>query len=167
MGSGFTIGQLAKRVGVNVETLRYYERLHLLAPSTRTPSGYRQYGPAEHHRLQFIKNAQALGFSLEEIAEFLNLRVGSTATCGDVKRKTQRKLAQVDKKLEDLQALARSLRTLIRSCDAQKMTEHCPILESLDQGGWSSKEVGSKRKLSRSKNFVDERKESNDDQTIR
>ena len=52
MGSGFTIGQLAKRVGVNVETLRYYERLHLLTPPTRTLSGYRYYGPAEHHRLQ-------------------------------------------------------------------------------------------------------------------
>lgn len=167
MGSGFTIGQLAKRVGVNVETLRYYERRHLLAPSTRTPSGYRQYGPAELHRLQFIKNAQALGFSLQEIAEFLNLRVGSTATCGDVKRKTQGKLAQVEKKLEDLQTLARSLRTLIRACDARRMTDHCPILKSLDQGGWSSKEEGGQREPSHRKNFVEERKESQDDHTIR
>lgn len=109
MQSGFTIGQLAKRVGVNVETLRYYERLCLLAPSTRTPSGYRVYGPTELHRLQFVKNAQALGFTLHEIAEFLNLKVESTRRCGDVKRKTQAKLAQVEKKLEDLQALAGSL----------------------------------------------------------
>ncbi len=142
MQSGFTIGQLAKRVGVNIETLRYYERLHLLAPLTRTPSGYRVYGATEFHRLQFIKNAQALGFTLQEITEFLNLRVESTQRCGDVKRKTQAKLAQVEKKLEDLQALARSLRTLIRSCEAEKMTDHCPILESLDQGGWTTKNNG-------------------------
>lgn len=146
MESGFTIGQLAKRVGVNVETLRYYERLHLLSPSTHKPSGYRVYGSTEFHRLQFIKNAQALGFSLHEIAEFLNLRIGSTATCGDAKQKTQAKLAQVEKKIEDLQALARSLRKLIRSCEARKLTDHCPILESLDQGGWSSKkDDGGKR----------------------
>ncbi len=144
MQSGFTIGQLAKRVGVNIETLRYYERLHLLAPLTRTPSGYRVYGATEFHRLQFIKNAQALGFTLHEVAEFLNLRVESIRTCGDVKRKTQGKLAQVEKKIEDLQALAHSLRTLIRSCEAEKMTDHCSILESLDQGGWTGKDDGGK-----------------------
>jgi MerR family transcriptional regulator, copper efflux regulator len=164
MGSGLTIGQLAKRVGVNVETVRYYERLHLLSPTTRRPSGYRIYGPTELRRLHFIKNVQALGFTLHEIAEFLNLRVSSTALCGDVKRTTQAKLAQVEKKMKDLQALARSLRTLIRSCDAQKMTDHCPILESLDQGGWSSKDVGGKREPSAARTSS---KESNDDQTIR
>lgn len=167
MQSGFTVGQLAKRVGVNVETLRYYERLHLLAPSTRTPSGYRVYGPTELHRLHFIKNAQALGFTLQEIAEFLNLRVASTATCGDVKRKTQGKLAQVDTKIKDLQALARSLRTLIRSCDAQKITDHCPILESLDQGGWTTKDDGEMREPSRSKTCVDENEEYDHDQKTR
>lgn len=98
MGSGLTIGQLAKRIGVHVETVRYYERLHLLSPHIRKPSGYRIYGPAELRRLHFIKNAQALGFTLHEIAEFLNLRISSAGLCGDVKRKTQIKLAQVEKK---------------------------------------------------------------------
>lgn len=137
-----TIGQLAKRVGVNVETLRYYERLDLLSPFTRKLSGYRVYGPSELRRLRFIKNAQALGFTLQEIAEFLNLRVGSTAVCGDVKRKTQVKLRQVEKKIGDLQALARSLRKLIRSCEAEQITDHCPILESLEhQAERTSKEA--------------------------
>lgn len=137
MESSFTIGQLAKRIGVNVETIRYYERRHLLAPSTRKPSGYRIYGSKELQRLLFIKNAQALGFTLHEIAEFLNLRVSSPVLCGDVKRKTQAKLAQVEKKIDDLQALARSLRRLIRSCETEQMTGHCPILESLeDREGW-------------------------------
>ena len=132
MASTFTIGQLAKRVGVNVETLRYYERLDLLAPATRTSSGYRVYGATELRRLHFIKNAQALGFTLQEIAEFLNLRIGSTAACGDVRRKTQVKLGQVEKKIGDLQAMARSLRKLIRYCEAEQITDHCPILESLE-----------------------------------
>ena len=132
MESVFTIGQLAKRVGVNVETLRYYERLDLLSPFTRKSSGYRIYGPSELQRLYFIKNAQALGFTLQEIAEFLNLRIGSTAACGDVRRKTQVKLGQVEKKIADLRSLARALRKLIRSCEAEQITDHCPILESLE-----------------------------------
>ncbi|MGH7230835.1 MAG: heavy metal-responsive transcriptional regulator [Nitrospiraceae bacterium] len=146
MESGFTIGQLAKKVGVGIETVRYYERLHLLSPSTRKPSGYRVYGSTELCRLHFIKNAQALGFTLHEIAEFLNLRVTSTALCGDVKRKTRAKLAQVEKKIQDLQALARSLQKLIRSCEAELITDHCPILQSLeDQAGWTNKDVGQRK----------------------
>jgi MerR family transcriptional regulator, copper efflux regulator len=141
--SVFTIGQLAKRVGVNVETLRYYERLDLLSPSTRKSSGYRIYGPSELQRLYFIKNAQALGFTLQEVAEFLNLRIGSTAVCGDVRRKTQIKLGQVEKKIKDLESLARSLRKLIRSCEAEQITDYCPILESLEHHAeWTSKVTG-------------------------
>lgn len=143
MEPSLTRGQLAKRVGVNVETLRYYERLDLLSPPTRKSSGYRIYGPSELRRLHFIKNAQALGFTLQEIAEFLNLRIGSTAACGDVRRKTQVKLGQVEKKIEYLESLARSLRQLIRSCEAEQITDHCPILESLEQQAErTSKEAG-------------------------
>ncbi|WP_447979943.1 heavy metal-responsive transcriptional regulator [Candidatus Nitrospira bockiana] len=146
MGSGFTIGQLAKRGGVNVETVRYYERLHLLSPNTRKPSGYRVYGRAELRRLHFIKNAQALGFTLREIMEFLDLRVSSSSRCEDVKRKTQTKLAQVEKKIDDLQALARSLRDLIRSCEAKRLTDHCPILESLEDPVEESSKEGEHHK---------------------
>ena len=130
----FTIGQLAKRGGVNVETVRYYERRRLLMPTTRRPSGYRVYGSTDLRRLQFIKNAQALGFTLQEVEEFLSLRVTSTAICGTVKHKTLAKLAQVEKKIQDLQALAQSLRALARSCVAEQITDHCPILQSLEQG---------------------------------
>ena len=75
MTAGWTIGQLAKVVDVNVQTVRYYERLRLLSPSARRPSGYRVYGEEEERRLRFIKNAQALGFTLHEIGELLDLRV--------------------------------------------------------------------------------------------
>ena len=132
MTVGYTIGQLAKAVSVNIQTVRYYERLRLLGPSARRPSGYRIYGEDEKQRLRFIKNAQALGFTLQEIAELLKLSVTSTARCGDVQRRAQAKLTHVEAKVRDLQALARSLRNLIRTCRAGQPTEQCPILTSLE-----------------------------------
>ena len=132
MASQFTIGQLAKTTGVNIQTVRYYERLRLLEPCDRKPSGYRLYDGESLKRLRFIKNAQALGFTLREIAELLNLRVTSTARCGDVQRRALAKLTHVEAKVRDLQALARSLRNLIRTCRAGQPTEQCPILTSLE-----------------------------------
>src|SRR5574341_433884 len=133
MAVGLTIGQLAKEVGVNVQTVRYYERRGLLSPSAREPSGYRLYGTNEVLRLHFIKNAQALGFTLQEIAELLGLRVSSTARCGDVQGKAQAKLKQVEGKLRDLRAMAQALRGLINACKAGQPTDRCPILQSLEK----------------------------------
>ncbi len=128
----FTIGQLAKEVGVNIETLRYYERLKLLTPTARKPSGYRLYDGEALKRLRFIKNAQALGFTLQEITDLLNLRVSSAARCGDVQRRAQTKLKQVEDKIRDLQALARPLRGLIQACRVGQPTDRCPILKSFE-----------------------------------
>lgn len=133
MTVGCTIGQLAKAVGVNVQTVRYYERRRLLGPSARRPSGYRIYGEEEKRRLRFIKNAQALGFTLHEIEELLDLRVSSTARCGDVQRTAEAKLRHVEAKVRDLQALARALRSLIRDCRAGQPTDRCPMLQSLEK----------------------------------
>ena len=133
MASGVTIGRLAKAVGVNVQTIRYYERRRLLSPTARTQSGYRVYGDEDVRRLRFIKNAQAIGFTLQEIAELLNLRVNSAARCGDVQRRAQAKLAQVEAKVHDLEALARALKDLIRDCRAGQPTDRCPILKSLEE----------------------------------
>jgi MerR family copper efflux transcriptional regulator len=134
MDSQLTIGQLAKSSGVHVQTVRYYERLHLLGPAARASSGYRLYGPEEERRLRFIKNAQALGFTLREIDELLNLRVSSRARCGDVQRKAKEKLQCVEAKARDLRALARALERLIQTCRAGQPTDHCPILKSLEKG---------------------------------
>lgn len=82
-----TIGQLAKEAGVNIETVRFYERCRLLTPSSRKSSGYRIYTPAELRRLRFIKQAQTWGFSLHEVEELLNLRVKSPASCRQVKQR--------------------------------------------------------------------------------
>jgi Hg(II)-responsive transcriptional regulator len=133
MRTGWTIGQLAKVVGVNIQTVRYYERLKLLSLSARRPSGYRVYGEEEERRLRFIKNAQALGFTLQEIAELLKLSVTSTARCGDLQRRAQAKLVQVVAKMHDLQSLARALRNLIRDCRVGQPTIRCPILQTLEK----------------------------------
>ena len=135
MASALTIGQLAKAVGVNIQTVRYYERLRLLTPTARKPSGYRIYGATEKQRLSFIKNAQTLGFTLREIEELLNLRVGSIARRGDVKRRAAMKLAQVETKVKNLQALTRALRSLIRTCQYSQPSDGCPILKSLEEDG--------------------------------
>lgn len=132
MATQLTIGQLAKIVGVNIQTIRYYERLNLLRPSARRPSGYRLYGHEEERRLRFIKNAQALGFTLHEINELLALRITSTARCGDVQKRARTKLVQVESKVEALQALAQSLKALIRACRVGQPTGRCPILMSLE-----------------------------------
>ena len=127
------IGQLAKQVGVNIETIRYYERLNLLAPMSRLPSGYRLYNRDSQRRLRFIKNAQALGFTLHEIEELLDLRASSKARCGDIQRKAEAKLKHVEAKVRDLQSLEAALRRLIRTCRAGQPTDHCPILQSLEE----------------------------------
>ena len=133
MSAGLTIGKVAKEVGVNIQTVRYYERRHLLAPPVRKPSGYRIYGEEDVRRLRFIKNAQALGFTLREIGDLLNLRVSSIARCGTVQVKAQAKLRQVEAKVHDLRALSRALRNLILACQAEQPTDRCPILKSLDE----------------------------------
>lgn len=82
--------------------------------------------------MRFIKNAQALGFTLREINELLALRITSTARCGEVQNKAQAKLVQVESKVENLQALAQALKALIRACRVGRPTGHCPILMSLE-----------------------------------
>ncbi len=133
MAIGLTIGQLAKSVGVNVQTVRYYERRRLLIPTDRKPSGYRLYGDEALRQLRFIKNAQTLGFTLHEIAELLELRLSSAARCGDVQERAHTKLKQVEAKVRDVRDLARALRNLIGACEAGQPTDRCPILQTLEK----------------------------------
>lgn len=133
MAAQLTMGQLARLVGVNVQTIRYYERLNLLDPSTRRPSGYRLYGQEQERRLRFIKKAQALGFTLREIAELLALRIASSSCRGEIEEKAEKKLMQVERKIDDLQTLACVLKDLIRACKDGKSIGRCPILMSLEK----------------------------------
>lgn len=129
----FTIGEAAKSVGVNLQTLRYYERRGLLKPFSRRNSGYRIYTMEEVKKLTFIKRAQELGFTLSEIKMLLNLKVTSTARCGDVKRKAELKLAEVKEKIRHLKGISKALSELIDSCREEKLTDQCPILQSLER----------------------------------
>jgi MerR family mercuric resistance operon transcriptional regulator len=128
---GVSIGRLAAGAGVNVQTVRYYERRGLIAAPPRTASGYRQYAPETAERLRFIKGAQELGFTLDEIRELLELRVHDAAACATVQTRTRGKIAQVDAKMRQLGRLKRVLERLARACERRTPTAECPILEML------------------------------------
>lgn len=133
-----TIGELAKQAGVNIETVRYYERRGLLVAPPRTGGGYRQYEPEAVGRLRFIKRAQRLGFTLHEVEELLALRVRHERTCGAVGRKTRDKIALVQAKIRELQAIERSLAVLAAACGSGQRTGECPMLEELEELGASA-----------------------------
>lgn len=127
-----TIGQLAKRAQVNVETIRYYERRGLMAEPPRRDSGYRKYPGDAVIRIHFIKRAKDLGFSLKEVAELLSLKVDPETTCGDVMRRAEAKIADIEAKIQALQKMEKALGGLVISCSGQGPTSACPILEALD-----------------------------------
>lgn len=134
MADNLTVGKVAKQAGVNLQTVLYYERRRLLVPARRTDAGYRLYTPEAVRVIRFIKNAQDLGFTLEEIARLLRLRVGREVQCGKVKSQAQARLKIVQDKIAGLRAMERVLKRLIRICSARGTTGHCPILESLEDG---------------------------------
>lgn len=125
-------GELARRAGVNVQTLRYYERRGLLARPPRSPAGYRRYPASALRVLRFIKGAQALGFTLEEIEELLALRVDRNTTCREVRARAEAKLADIEAKLASLGQMRRALQRLADSCRGRGPATHCPILEALE-----------------------------------
>lgn len=128
-----TIGQLAKRAGVNLETIRYYERRELLPEPPRRESGYRAYPPESITRIRFIKSAQALGFTLEEISHLLSLRVNAETSCEQVRMQAEQKLVEVTQKIQALQALQQALLTLTAACAQGGPQGECPILEMLEE----------------------------------
>jgi MerR family mercuric resistance operon transcriptional regulator len=125
--SSFTIGTLARAAGVNLETIRYYQRRGLLPTPPRPPGGVRRYPAAILQQLRFIKRAQELGFSLREIQELLRLGKGS---CRDARQLAEKHLTEVETRLQDLQHMRRTLATLIRACRAGADSA-CPIVETL------------------------------------
>jgi MerR family copper efflux transcriptional regulator len=123
------IGTLAKRAGVRIDTVRYYERSGLLAPKTRLASGYRRYGEVELSRLRFIRRAQALGFTLEEVRELLAL--SKRRDVSRVKRAAEGKLAAVEQKIAALERVRNGLLNLVAACPGHGRAENCPILKAL------------------------------------
>lgn len=127
-----TTSRLAQLGGVNVETIRYYERRGLLLKPPRTEAGYRQFSPDAAQRLRFIKRAQELGFTLDEVGELLDLRHDPQQNRNDVRTRAIEKIADVERKMETLAAMKSVLQTLTERCE-QCGTDDCPILASLEQ----------------------------------
>lgn len=124
-------GELARRAGVNLETLRYYERRGLLPKPPRTPAGYRSFPAGSVGRVRFIKHAQALGFTLAEIKELLALRVDPDTTCADVRQRAEAKVLDIEQRIASLRAMKTALMRLAASCSARGPASECSILESL------------------------------------
>jgi MerR family mercuric resistance operon transcriptional regulator len=128
-----TIGQVAQRAGVGIETVRFYERQGLLNRPARSPSsGYRLYEEGVIARVQFILRAKELGFTLNEIKELLSLRVDPGMSCADVKARAEGKIAAIEEKIGTLQRMRTALLRLTRACGETGGGSECPILDMLD-----------------------------------
>lgn len=134
-----TIGQVAKAAAVNIETIRYYERRGLFPNAKRTPAGYRQYENEAVRRLKFVKRAQDLGFSLNDIKELLALRVRHGAACTAVEREVRQKIVPVEHMLNELSRVRDVLGRLADACHSRSPTEECPILQVLDDDAVTSR----------------------------
>jgi Hg(II)-responsive transcriptional regulator len=135
--TGLRIRQVADAAGVHVETLRYYERRGILQAPQRTRAGYRQYAPETVELVRFVKRAQGLGFTLDEIEELLALRRPRPGRCSSVQRAASAKIEDIDGKLRGLLAMRAALEQLTAACARNADQLDCPLIEALarDAGG--------------------------------
>lgn len=129
--TSFTIGTVAKRVGVAIDTIRFYEREGLLPEPQRRASGYRSYDDGAIAQLRFIRRAKRLGFTLEEIRELLTLSRDRRKGVAAVKKRAQQRLAAIDLRIVELQRVRDGLAQLVESCPGHGAPEQCPILRAL------------------------------------
>ncbi|OJU25456.1 MAG: MerR family transcriptional regulator [Nitrobacter sp. 62-13] len=129
-GDYLAIGELGRRTGTKVETIRYYERIGLFAAPGRTAGNYRAYGPAHVNRLSFIRRSRDLGFSLDQIRALLDLADQRDRSCDAVDVIAREHLAEVDRKIADLRALRRELDSMIAQCRCGTVAD-CRIIEAL------------------------------------
>ena len=126
--NGLTIGRLAESADINVETVRYYQRIGLIETPAKPPQGFRRYSNETVGRLRFIKRAQELGFTLSEISELLEL---DKSKCRDVRSRAEQKRNEILQRIRDLQNISDTLEELIVTCRDRKDRQLCPIVESL------------------------------------
>jgi MerR family transcriptional regulator, copper efflux regulator len=126
------IGEIARKTGLSVDAVRFYERSLLLAAPRRTLGGFRQYGETDVETLAFIHRAKDLGFTLKEIRELSRLRRARLQSCPSVRRRLEKKLFSVREKMADLQRLETELQRALRSCtrEMRKRVPRCPLLRS-------------------------------------
>jgi MerR family transcriptional regulator, mercuric resistance operon regulatory protein len=128
---GLSIGELSRITGVNIETVRYYERVKMLPAPRRTEGGHRVYGPTEVRTLAFIRRARELGFGLDDIRALLNLGAPGNASCADVREIAAHHLDDIRAKIADLRKLERLLAKTIAQCSGSRVP-HCPVVDILD-----------------------------------
>ncbi len=134
--NGETISKAARKAGVGVETIRFYERKGLIEqPPKPTFGGYRVYPAATIERIKFIQEGQELGFSLREIDELLSLRADPSSDCGDVRERAQRKLGEVNDKIAQLERIRTGLERVIAACPGEGALRACSIMEVLEGSG--------------------------------
>jgi len=126
-----TIGAFAEAAGVNVETIRFYQRKGLLAEPDKPYGSIRRYGLGDVARVRFVKSAQRLGFSLDEVAGLLKLDDGTH--CDEARRLAEQKLADVRDKLADLRRIEKALARLVQDCCAARGTVSCPLIDALQR----------------------------------
>ena len=126
-----SIGKLSKETGLSVQTIRYYEQLGILPEPERTKSGYRNYSDNYGEYINFIKNAQKVGFSLDEIKTLVNLRSSKSALGKDVKKVIQGKIKEINEQIESLNTTKAYLESLNQSCSGKMTTAKCPIINKL------------------------------------
>lgn len=122
---------MAAEAGVNVQTLRYYERRGLLREPERLASGYRSYPPEAVRTVRFVKRAQRLGFSLEEVESLLQLAAGGPRSCASVQQLAAEKITDLEQRIEALEAMRSSLSQLVATCDRPRARRECPLLEAI------------------------------------
>src|SRR5262245_26851989 len=128
---GLTVGKLARAAHVGVETIRFYERRGLVEPAERLPSGYRIYSETAVSRIGFIRKAQQLGFTLNEIGQLIELEADAEANCGVVRTRAFEKIAAVERKISDLQRMKNALESLAGSCAGDKPMKDCRLMDCL------------------------------------
>lgn len=129
------IGDLARETDTKVVTIRYYEKIGLLPEPERSTGNYRTYTGATLDRLRFIRRCRALGFSLDQILELLDLSSDVAHSCGEVDRMTADHLAEVERKIADLTRLAEELRRIAASCQGGGTISNCRIMDAISPGG--------------------------------
>ncbi len=130
-GEDMRSAQVAAAAGVNLQTLRYYERRGLLPEPERLPSGYRAYSPDAVRTVRFVKTAQGLGFTLEEVDSLLDLAAGGPAKCEVAQAVASEKVAELDRKIAHLTAMRDSLLQLLATCELPRSRRDCPLLEGI------------------------------------
>ena len=132
---GLKIGDVAERGGVNLQTIRYYEREGLLPEPPRLASGYRIFPESSVRRVRFIKRTQELGFSLAEIRDLLSLREDAGAGAQEIRDRARAKVLDIEEKIRALRAMKEALNSLAEKCSGCGPLSECPILDALDAKG--------------------------------